>query len=135
MRCLPLQTIVIGAGGHGAEVAAYMSDLARAGWLGTFVGFLDDQESVERIIGGQVLGKIDNFVLRDAVPFGPVGYMIAVGHNGVRKQLVARTERRFGDELTPWTLVHPNAYVGDHVDIGEGTLLAPAALATTRVSL
>src|SRR5262245_55137561 len=100
MRCLPLQTIVVGAGGHGAEVAVYMSDLARAGWLGTFLGFLDDQEPKDPKRYGRVLGRIDEFVLRDAVSSGPVGYMIAVGHNRVRKQLVERTEKRFGAEIS-----------------------------------
>ena len=32
-------------------------------------------------------------------------------------------------------LIHPRAYVGHDVEIGEGTLLAPATLATTRISL
>jgi acetyltransferase EpsM len=133
--CAPLPTIVVGAGGHGAEVEVYMSDLVHSGWGGKFLGFLDDVDWRERVICGKILGRIDDFVLSKVIQSEQVGYMVAVGHNRVRKHLVERMERRFGPELVPWSLIHPRAYVGLHVEIGAGTLLAPATLATARVTL
>jgi acetyltransferase EpsM len=129
------RVVLIGAGGHGAEVAAYLSDLARDGWAGSFAGFLDDHASDVSHRSGRVLGRIDDFALSDAARLGVSRYMVAVGDSRVRKQLVERIERLFGPNLAAWTLIHPRAYVGPDVMIGEGTLLAPAVLATTRISL
>ena len=132
MRTDPVRVIVVGAGGHGAEVACYLSDLRRAGWPGAFLGFLDD---VKPACGGGILGRVDDFSLAGVPHLESVGYMVAVGQSRVRKQLAERVEGRFGSLITAWTLVHPLAHVGADVQIGEGTLLAPASLATTRVSL
>lgn len=135
MHGKPVQTIVVGAGGHGAEVATYLSDLMQDGWLGSFLGFLDDSQSHPAMRYGQILGTIDEFQLRKAVPAGQLGYIVAVGQNRIRKQLVERIESRFGPDIAAFTLVHPRAYVGRDVEIGEGTLLAPFALVTTRILL
>jgi sugar O-acyltransferase (sialic acid O-acetyltransferase NeuD family) len=131
----PSCVIVVGAGGHGAEVAAYMSDLVNNGWPGTFLGFLDDLDLPEKAGRAPILGRIDDFVLRSAVPSGDAGYIVAVGQNRARKHVVERIEKRFGRELQSWTLVHPRAYVGSNVAIGGGTMLAPMAIATTRVTI
>jgi sugar O-acyltransferase (sialic acid O-acetyltransferase NeuD family) len=125
----------VGAGGHGAEVATYISDLVRDGWPGAFLGFLDDVDVGEVVSCVRVLGRIDEYRLPLEPMSEPAGYLVAVGDNRVRKELVERMERRFGSDLTAWTLVHPRAYTGHGVEIGAGTLLAPFAVATTRVSL
>jgi sugar O-acyltransferase (sialic acid O-acetyltransferase NeuD family) len=134
-KAIPSCIIVVGAGGHGAEVASYMTDLVRTGWPGTFLGFLDDVDMDHKAGSGPMLGRIDDFVLGSATTNGDLGYMVAVGQNRVRKQLVERVEKRFGRELTAWTLIHPLAYVGSDIAIGGGTMLAPAALVTARVTL
>ena len=135
MRSESVATVVVGAGGHGAEVATYMSDLIQEGWLGSFLGFLDDREPQRAMGVGRNLGQIDKFQLPEPPPAGTIGYIVAVGQNRTRKNLVERMEKRFGPALSAWTLIHPRAYVGGNVEIGAGTLLAPGSLATARISL
>lgn len=134
-RCEAVAAIVVGAGGHGAEVACYLSDLAEDGWVGSFLGFLDDLKAPGPSCCSTVLGRIDDFSLALDYSGGKTGYMVAVGQSRLRKQLAGRMESRFGATLSPWTLIHPLAFVGAHVQIGVGTLLAPGSVATTRVSL
>jgi acetyltransferase EpsM len=134
-RNSPIQTIVVGAGGHGAEVASYILDLIRMGWTGSLAGFLDDHAQETAPGCGRMLGRIDDFVLRAAIPSQPAGYIIAVGSNRLRSELAARMASRFGPEAMPWSLIHPAAYVGGDVEIGAGTMIAPGAIATARIRL
>ncbi len=134
-RCEALPTIVVGAGGHGAEVATYLSDLIREGWRGTFLGFLDDLESRQAVGQGRILGRVEDFSVGGVADGQNIGYMVAVGHNRVRRKLVERLESRFAGSMSAWTLIHPLAYVGEGVGIGAGTLLAPYSVVTSRISL
>ena len=124
------QLVIIGAGGHGAEVAAYALDLGLA--LG---GAIDDVKPrgpwhVSRVIGG--MGEIAAY----CGDHESVQYITAFGSNGLRRQVVERIAAMGIANLTPArALRHPSAWSGASVEIGAGTLLAPNTIVTTRVAI
>ena len=121
--------IVIGAGGHGAEVAAYAADMGLA-----VAGAFDDGKPrgpwhVAPILGG----------MADLAPFCAaherVHYITALGSNVVRRRIVARIHGLNIANLEPFTLQHPSAWTGASVRLGAGTLLAPNTVVTTRATI
>jgi acetyltransferase EpsM len=127
------QIVIIGAGGHGKEVASYVQALREAGADVCVGGFIDDHRTEDHY-GLPVLGGVDDLDLR--LVGGPstcIHYISAVGDNAVRARLIQRLEGNAG--LIPWTLVHPSAVIGPEVKIGEGTCLAPSVVVTTDVQI
>jgi len=121
---------VIGAGGHAREINSYVKDLVCAGWDGSLKGYLDD-ELAPGIHGGMnVLGPLSyNPTEEEAC------YIVAIGSNSARRDVVARMTAKFGPDRRAWTLVHPRAYIGADVEIGEGTCVAPSAIVTANVRI
>ncbi|HEX2781200.1 MAG TPA: hypothetical protein VHM30_16995, partial [Gemmatimonadaceae bacterium] len=121
--------VVIGAGGHGAEVAAYAVDMGLP-----LAGAFDDSKApgpwhVTRLLGG--LADLAAFCGRH----DQVRYITAMGSNVVRRRIVARLHDLGIANLEPFTLCHRSAWTGASVKAGAGTLLAPSTLVTTRVSI
>ena len=130
----PERLVIIGAGGHGAEIGAYIADLTRNGWSGQLLGYLDDQ-AVSSPAAGPLLGKLDAFVRCPPEFFDRLHFLTAVGSNYARRTMVNRLGALYGLRMSPWTLSHPTASVGFQVQIGDGTCLAPHALTTTRIRI
>ncbi|HEX2781892.1 MAG TPA: acetyltransferase [Gemmatimonadaceae bacterium] len=121
--------VVIGAGGHGAEVAAYARDMELP-----LAGAFDDGKPrgewhVTTIVGG--MADLAAFCRLHAA----VHYITAFGGNAVRRKVVERIAALRIPNLTPFTLAHPSAWTGASVQIGDGTLLAPNTLVTTRATI
>ena len=127
------EIVLIGGGGHGAELCSYFADLAAAGWNGRLLGVLDDGKPAGPWLESQILGPLDALPrLLAERPGRRIGYLTAVGGNELRRKLVERIEALGGEAVFPWTLRHPDAQVGRRVEIGTGTLLAPGTIVTTR---
>lgn len=124
---------VVGAGGHARELHAYIADIQRDGWTGTLKGFLDDGLAPGQYGRLLALGPIVAETLRELAP--GARYITALGGNALRRKIVERIAAEFGEGLRPWTLIHPRAWTGEDVEIGEGTCLAPGAIVTagTRI--
>jgi acetyltransferase EpsM len=118
--------IIIGAGGHGAEVAAYARDLELP-----LLGVVDDGKPRGSWHITQILGGMNDLpaLCRD---HAEIHYITALGDNGTRRQLVKRLECLNLPNLRPFTVHHRAAWIGAGVQLGAGTLLAPNALVTTR---
>ena len=121
--------IIIGAGGHGAEIAAYARDM---GLL--FAGAIDDGKSrgawqLSQIIGG--VNDLPAFCGDHAL----VHFITAFGGNELRKKMVSKITSLGLCNLKPFTLRHPSAWTGVGVQIGEGALLAPNVVVTTRARI
>jgi acetyltransferase EpsM len=121
--------VIIGAGGHGAEIAAYAQDMKVP-----VAGAFDDGKPagswhVTTLIGG--LDELPQFCGKHA----QVHYITAFGSNSVRRQMVRRIEAMGVHNLKPYTLRHSSAWTGAGVEIGAGTLLSPNTLATTRAKI
>lgn len=124
--------VVVGAGGHGTEVLAYINDLRAAGAAVSCAGFLDDGRPAGEWLGTRVLGPID--LVHEAQGHQANHFITALGNNETRLRVVNRVERSPG-ALPAFTLVHYSALVGPAVTIGSGTLLAPRVLLTAQVTV
>ncbi len=112
--------IIIGAGGHGKEVAWGVAAMNAVAPRYELVGFCDDTVAPGVRVGGvAVLGAIEAVAERVG---GGVAYICAVGKNRVRPGLVARAE---ACGWTPRSVIHPTAVVAPDAEIGAGTFLAP----------
>jgi sugar O-acyltransferase (sialic acid O-acetyltransferase NeuD family) len=126
--------IIVGAGGHGAELYAYAQDLVRLGLLQECLGFLDD--AIDCATGlAPILGNLAAFERCPDEFFDGLRYVVAVGANPTRRRLVDEVQGRYGARLTAATLLHPSSYVGAQVDIGSGSCLAPGAIVTCRTRI
>jgi acetyltransferase EpsM len=121
--------VIIGAGGHGAEVAAYALDLGRQ-----LLGVLDDGKPPGPWHRSRILGKINT--LSELVrKYERVEYITALGSNQLRQKIVCQIEELTLPGLKAVTLRHISSWTGVDVKIGEGTLLAPGSLVTTRAQI
>lgn len=127
------QIIIVGAGGHGSEVACYVKELERAGQV-TLLGFIDDGKPVGPMVGGEVLGTME--ALHDMVQLHPYArYITAFGNNALRLRVVSKLASMGLPSLVPATVVSLAAWSGLDVNIGEGTCVAPGAVLTSRVTV
>ena len=104
--------IIIGASGHGKVVA----DCAVKNGYEHIV-FLDDDENVTRCGRYEVAGRSSE---ADRLS-GDV--IVAIGNAGFRKKVQAEI-----DENRLVTLIHPEAVVGDDVEIGAGSVVMAGAV-------
>jgi acetyltransferase EpsM len=120
--------VIVGAGGHGIEVASYCKGRDDVRLL----GFIDDKQPRGTRGTAAVLGGLDELrrICTDAGA-QPVRYIAAIGDNAARKAIVESLRALAIPNLHPWTLVHASASSGVEVEIGPGTCLAPHSLATT----
>ncbi len=126
--------VIIGAGGHGSEVHSYLHDLIDAGQPLHLVGFIDDGLPVGPSLGSEIRGGL-SALGRIAKEHNTLNYITAFGDNPTRRKIVEKLEALQISALRPWTLRHPTANIGYNVEIGDGTLLAPGVVVTTRVRI
>lgn len=127
------EIILLGGGGHGAELLSYLDDLSAAGSPVRLLGVIDDGKPPGPWETSQVLGGLPVFV--ELIVRGHhVRWITAVGNNRIRMLLVEKAEKA-GGARPAWTLIHPRASVGRACEVGEGTLLAPGAIVTTRTRI
>lgn len=104
--------LIIGASGHGKVVADIALKMNR--WQS--ISFLDDNENLKFSLGFGVIGK-SNDALRHINDFD---IFVGVGNNATRKKIQERLE---SEGATIPTLIHPNAVIGEKVDIASGTAI------------
>jgi len=116
-----MDTIILGAGGHGRVV---LDILLQAGKHRP-VGFLDNNPRLHgrRIDGLPVLG--DMTLLDDLKQRGIRAAVIAIGDNGVRRGLANLIEAR---NLEIASAIHPSAQLARSVSLGKGVVIAAGAL-------
>lgn len=93
------------------------------------VGFLDDRGDVLDGFEGYppILGSVEGFCEQENDVF-----LCAIGDPIQRKKYASIMEER-GVKFA--TLIHPQAFVGGNVEIGEGSVVAPSAVITCDVKL
>lgn len=130
------RVIIIGAGGHGKEVASYIRDIGSQGTNVCVAGFVDENKPKGAFGQSEILGGFDDLrvLLRDHED-KMFYYIPAVGDNRSRAELVRKAESLKMNNFKPWTLRSPQATIGHNVEIGEGSCLAPGSIITTHVSL
>ena len=128
-----MAVIVVGGGGHAAEICSYVIDMRRGGLPLRLVGCIDDNKPAGRCGSVEIIGDF-NTVERLARTEPALRCIVAVGDNPTRKRLVERVEA-LGIPGIWMTVRHPAAWVGQDVTIGPGTLLAPGSIVTARVRI
>lgn len=109
--------LIIGAGGHGKVIADIAIKLKK--W--TNIAFLDDDENIRNSLGLNVIGKV-----ADVYKYvKSCDIFVAIGNNAKREKLQEKLEME-GAYLP--VLVHPNAVIGEYVEIGSGTIVMAGAI-------
>ncbi|MBQ6533631.1 MAG: acetyltransferase [Opitutales bacterium] len=121
--------VIVGAGGFGREVFNYACDCVRAGADWQVKGFIDDNP--DALNGYDYPKKIIGSVKEYAPAEGDF-FLCAVGTPKAKKSVVETLKGR-GAKFEK--LVHPTAYVGVNVKLGEGVVVCPQAKLICDVSL
>lgn len=121
--------VVVGAGGHGRELADIIRDGETAGEPFRLLGLVDDGD-VDRMAlaraGFRFLGSSETVTQRDVLAY------LGLGYPDVRR----RVAQRIGEDAQ-WgePLVHPSAQIGSGSELGLGSVLAQGAVVTTNVTI
>jgi len=124
--------VIMGAGGFGREVHAWLLDLIKNGackptndvvW--EIAGFIDDVSNAPDIFPGlpPILSKIDDYEPH------PNHYIVCAIANPSAKKILSQKLIEKGAKF--FTLVHPSAVVGTNVSIGLGTVICPFVVLST----
>ena len=121
--------VIIGAGGHGAEIASYANDMGIH-----LLGAFDDGRHpgpwhVTSVIGG--LAGLVEFCEKHP----RANYITAFGNNELRRRVTETIAGLNCSVLEPYALLHPLSWKGVLATVGEGTLLAPYSVVATRATI
>lgn len=121
---------IFGAGGFGREVLQIVKDINKLEQSWECVGFLLDTDfgSTALVQGIPVVGGID-WLKRNP----EVKVVVAVGSSAKRFQITNRIKAECSNEFA--ILVHPRAWIGSGVEIGDGTIICAGALITTDIKI
>lgn len=109
--------LIIGASGHGKVVADIALKLNK--WK--IIAFLDDDENIKSPLGLEVIGKTDDAITQ----IDNCDIIVGVGNNATREKIQKRLE---AEGASVPVLIHPNAVIGDQVEIEPGTVVMAGAV-------
>ena len=113
--------IIVGAGGHAAEIDEYIQTINHKGAepLFSVVGFLDDNPASYDAyrFSAPFLGRISGHV-----PDGSSLYLIGIASPAYRRPII---EALLSKGAKFASLVHPNTFVSPTAKIGQGVIIAP----------
>ncbi|GLB58985.1 acetyltransferase [Cytobacillus sp. NCCP-133] len=104
--------LIIGASGHGKVVADIALKMNR--WQS--IAFLDDDKSIKTSMGLEVIGTSDDVFTH----IDEYEIFVGIGNNTTRQRIHEMLET-FGASIP--VLIHPNAVVGEQVEVGFGTVV------------
>jgi sugar O-acyltransferase (sialic acid O-acetyltransferase NeuD family) len=116
--------LIVGAGPMGRVAFAYARDIGFdvKGFLDSRLGALDGFDGYPPILSS----------LEDYVPQPDDRFVVALGEPDLKMKYVDKVLAKGGRFAS---LIHPQAYVGMNVEIGEGTIVAPHASLTNDVKI
>lgn len=120
--------LIVGAGGFGREMRAWVLQHPDHGRAWTFAGFLDDNPAALAPFGGFA----SVFPLAGHRPAADEVFLAGLGLPKVKEALLAPLLAAGADFLT---FVHPRALVGERVRLGRGVVLCPGAIVSADVEL
>ena len=125
------RVVIVGSGGLAREALGHLRDQQSLDQMPEFLGFvslaLPNDDTLIRI-GARWLGTDEEFLPHP----GASHFLLGVGDPTLRRRL-AKVYVRAG--LTPLTIIHPTATIGNDVVVGEGSLIGPNVSITTNVQL
>jgi sugar O-acyltransferase (sialic acid O-acetyltransferase NeuD family) len=120
------RVVIIGAGGHGREVADILRHQAQHNPDLNILGFVDEAHGLPAVING--LPILGDWAWFETVDKGAVSVVCAVGMPRVRKRLV---ERAKAIGLSFINAISPSAHISPTAKLGEGLMLFPQSFAST----
>lgn len=124
--------VIIGAGGHGREIAQLVKDINRHQQEWNLLGYVDDNESLKdkTLNGFPVLGGLS--LLRNK-EFKDVFLICAIGNSKIREKIMKKIENEF--QVKYAILIHPTAVIGDETSIEPGTTICANCVITTNIKI
>jgi len=123
--------VIVGAGGFGRETLDVVRAIDPFGSRWQFVGFVADSKPeaglLERI-DASFLGDDEAF-LKDPIA---THYVVAIGDPTLRRRVA---ERYDAANLLPVSLIHPSAWIGSDVEVGEGVVVCAHTSITTNIRI
>ena len=116
------ELIIIGAGGFGREVAAWVRHCPEHGRDWSLKGFIDDNPDALR---GRSCPYPWLGTIKDHAPTADQVFLCAMGVPALKRKCTEIIRERGGFFIT---LRHPTAVVGDEVVLGPGAILCPYAV-------
>jgi len=123
--------VIFGAGGFGREVLQLVRDINEVSSRWKCEGFLVD--SGYAISGGTVQGLPILGDLGWLVKNPDVHWVIAVGSPSARRGIALRARQVCKNAFA--TLIHPRAWIGKFVEIGDGSIVCAGAMITTDIRI
>ncbi|MCA9836777.1 MAG: acetyltransferase [Trueperaceae bacterium] len=122
--------VIFGAGGWAREVYGIVSAINADKSSYRFLGFLDSKLELKNttMLGQPVLG--DETWLEGRKD---ISVIVGIGNTLARKRIAELLETNY--QVTFPTLIHPQAYIGPEVSIGEGSVLHVKSVATVNLKL
>jgi sugar O-acyltransferase (sialic acid O-acetyltransferase NeuD family) len=124
--------VIMGAGGFGREVHAWLLDAIRNGSCGPtsdtvweIAGFIDDVSGALDDFPGRppILSKIDDYEP------SPDSYLVcAIANPTIKKEL---TTKLLAKGAKFFTLIHTSVVIGTNVEIGVGSVICPMTVLST----
>ena len=120
---------IVGAGGFGREVYAWLQDLPECDVDWRLRGFLDDNPGALNGFNyqSQVVASVSDFQ-----PKSNDLLVCAIAARAHKRSICEQLKERGGQILT---LVHPTAIVGPNVTLGEGAVICPRVSITCDVEI
>jgi sugar O-acyltransferase (sialic acid O-acetyltransferase NeuD family) len=124
------EIVIFGASGFARETHQIIRDINRQQQTWEFKGFLDDNTALHgsRIHGFPVLGGGDWLTANPGVPV-----VVAIGNPRAKRTGVERISRICGVPFA--TLVHPLAWLGDDVELGDGSIVCAGVRVTCDIRI
>lgn len=125
------RVVIIGAGGHGREVAEILRHQERQGNGSPVLGFIEDDAKLHHQVINDlpVLGDWSWFATVDR---SEIAVICAVGLPHLRKHLV---ERAKSSGLLFTNAISPLAYLSPEAKLGEGLMIFPHSFVSTGSSI
>lgn len=125
------KVIIIGAGGHSAEIDEYIAWTNKLESLESIAvtGFIDDNPSnyTNYKFSASYLGSI-----KDHIVSPDIFYLIGIANLEYRRPIVEKIRSQGGKFMT---FIHPTAYISDSASIDEGSIIGPNANIGPNVSI
>ncbi|MDR6301803.1 acetyltransferase [Mesonia maritima] len=123
--------VIVGAGGFGREVKMLIDQINNANStpLYEIEGFYDDAEGLPNLINGiPLLGSLKNLSERNDL----ISVALGVGIPKVKKEIALSLKNK---NFRFPTLIHPNVYMGDEVNIGKGSIICANNIITCNINM
>jgi sugar O-acyltransferase (sialic acid O-acetyltransferase NeuD family) len=124
--------VIFGTGGFAREVHQIVEDINSQLPTLNFLGFLDEDYEHHNtdVHGCKVLGGIDWLIKAD---INDIFIVVAIGSPKNKRKIVEIIKKKTKAKFA--TLIHPRAWIGSRVTIGDGSIICAGALITTDITL